>query len=241
MEELIIITGANGGLGFELTKLFLYEQKIVVAVDVKQDKLKRLAKTTNKLLVCSLDISRQHEYVKLTKMLTKLPPPRMLINNAAFAVVEDVTIKGLKDVKRIVDTNLFGTIAISNIVIERKERDNSLKIVNVLSSCAYKGNRNYVYASSKWGIRGLSMSLCEKYKNDDSICVYNAIPCAMQSSYWDNKSKPSAYASFSHPSYVAEFIFNHVNKSNKKFDEFIVPSKTTCYRKGETKYEKQQL
>lgn len=64
----VVITGANGGIGFELTKKFLADGCIVVALDKDLDKLLTLS-SDNRLYMYEVELA---QYAVLSKIFSDL-------------------------------------------------------------------------------------------------------------------------------------------------------------------------
>lgn len=187
------------------------------------DNLKSLQEKFGEKIVCSnIDISEDSVIGKVRDAIFKIKEePYILINNAAFSCMEETTIDDHFTTRKIIDINLSGAIGITNSVLG-VIGENKIKIVNILSSVAYKGNINCIYAASKWGLRGYSESLKVKYQNTN-VSVFNIVPCAMNTSYWDNKPKTIDKSKFASPEYVAGKIYEHITLLNEQKEDYKIP------------------
>jgi len=109
-------------------------------------------------------------------------------------------------------TGLKGMILCTTEVLKAKNEEN-IKIVNIMSSAALKGNKNEtVYCAAKWGERGYTESLKAEYKGT-SVKVVGVYPGGMNTNFWnDNRGYVSEEKSntFMNPKDVAKVIMNNI-------------------------------
>ena len=216
---MIIITGANNGLGFELVKIFLKNNFDVIAISKSNYNLKKIAKNP-KLKVITRDLNKKRTLYKIHNyIISNNIHIHLLINNVAYSCIEKNPYFKFNQIHKIINTNLISIMQLTNMILNTRvnKLNEETQIVNILSSVAFKGNMNAIYAVSKWGLRGYTECLKEIYKNDN-IFVTNITPCSMNTSYWNNKPSDIDKSKFASPILVAEDIYNHLISKNKHED-----------------------
>lgn len=93
----------------------------------------------------------------------------------------------------------------------KKEQD--LKIVNIMSSAALKGNKQEsLYCATKWGERGYTESLKTTYKGT-SVKVIGVYPGGMNTEFWEDSRdyvSDEKSSTFMNPKDVATVILNAI-------------------------------
>ena len=215
---MVIISGANSGLGLELTKIFCTNNYKVLATDISNNNLKKIK--NNNLIIIKGDITKSKTIIKI-KHTIKFSNDNdiLLFNNAAFSSLEKKPYIKYSDIDKIISTNLISPVLLTDYLLYNN--DKNISIVNILSKVAFEGNKNSLYSISKWGLRGYSESLKEIYKGNDKINIINVIPCSMKTSYWDNKPVNKEKLILINPNIIADRIYEHIIKNNSIDDLFI--------------------
>lgn len=152
---------------------------------------------------------------------------KYLINNASSAVFKSVTQYNATDIKQCME-GLQGMIICSTQVL-LATNENDVKIVNIMSSAALKGNKNEeVYCAVKWGERGYTESLKTTYKGT-SVKIIGVYPGGMNTNFWQNNRNyvsEEKQKTFMNPEDVAQVIFdNVVNSNNLTVADIIIERK----------------
>lgn len=217
MINMVIISGANNGLGLELTKIFCSKKYKVIAFDIKTNNLKKLE--YNNLTIIKGNINKRRVIKKIINVCKCVNKEKIILfNNAAFSCLEKNPYIKYKYYQKILNTNLISPILLSDYLLYNY---NNVMIVNILSKVAYSGNRNAIYSVSKWGLRGYSESLKEIYKNNKKVKIINVVPCSMKTSYWDNKPIGKDKLTLIDPNIIANKIYDHTIINNDSSDLFI--------------------
>lgn len=92
-------------------------------------------------------------------------------------------------------------------------QEKDIKIVNIMSSAALKGNKQEaVYCAVKWGERGYTESLKANYKGT-SVKVIGVYPGGMDTSFWQNNRNyisEEKQRTFMKPQDVAQIIIDNL-------------------------------
>lgn len=168
-KEVVVITGANNGIGYYLAKSLLEEGYYVAGLDLECEHLKDLQKSFyDTLLVCQTDVTRDVDIQRaIQSTLQKWNKIDILVNNACLALFSPFDEKSLQEIYKEFEVNYFGYIRMIRLVLPAmKERGRGI-IHNVGSGVGITGFQGLTgYSSSKGAIEALSKSLSyelEKY------------------------------------------------------------------------------
>jgi short-subunit dehydrogenase len=176
-DKVVWITGASSGIGRALAIAFSSQNAKVIISARNLEKLsetKGLCENTENVKILQLDIS-EHSNVgaKTSKAISLFGKIDILVNNAGisqrgFAAETDIEID-----KKIINTNLIGTIALTKAVLPGMIEKNSGHIVTVTSVLGKFGApTRSAYSASKHGLHGFFDSLrSEVYKNNILISL----------------------------------------------------------------------
>lgn len=225
MKDIIIITGGANGLGLELTKQSMQKGFFVCNIDrdiEKMNKLNEIYKESYKGFIG--DISNE-EFIKDTiKEISMLGNIKILINNAgepSFKLPIDYKDTDIEKCFK----GLKGMIICSTETLKVKgERD--LKIVNIMSSAALRGNKQEaVYCATKWGEKGYTESLKVAYKGT-SVKVIGVYPGGINTEFYKNSRDYVSIEksnSFMKPEDVAKTIMDNItNDCNLTVADLII-------------------
>jgi len=162
----VLITGASGGIGLELAKIFSKKGYNLVLVARSKDKLKALAKQLKtKTTVISLDLSKQNSAEKIVLELKKRKIEiDILVNNAGFGLAGEFSNMNEEIMSQMMYLNMntltILTRKLLSQLIKRKGR-----ILNVSSTAAFQpGPYMAVYYASKAYVLSFSEALNEELK-----------------------------------------------------------------------------
>lgn len=156
-----LITGAAGGTGAVLAHRFVEEGAQVVLGDVRRDEGQDVADVLgDNATFIGLDVTNPVDWQDAMAAAEKrFGGLDVLVNNAALLLLAAVEETTPEDFLRIVRTNQLGPFLGIQAAIEPMKRRGEGSIVNIASTDGIKGmNGVAAYASSKWGLRGLTKS-----------------------------------------------------------------------------------
>ncbi len=158
--KVVWITGASSGIGEALVRAFSQEGARVVLSARRETELQRVAATCpgppGNLLVLPLDLDRAADFpARAHQIEDHFGPVDILINNGGIgqrgAVVETL----LEVDRRIMETNYFGTIALTKVVLPGMIARRSGSIVVISSLMGYLDTPfRSAYAASKHALQG---------------------------------------------------------------------------------------
>jgi len=154
----ILITGCSSGYGLETARHFLARQWNVVATmrtprgDVLPD--------VPSLRILPLDVTNDGS---IADVVNAAGPIDVLVNNAGIGVVGAFEATPMSHIRKVFDTNTFGTMAMTQAIIPQMRERRSGTIVNVTSSATLAPMPlAAAYTASKQAIEGFTGSLAHE-------------------------------------------------------------------------------
>lgn len=166
----VIITGASGGFGSELTKLLINNYGCrVIGIGRTKEKLQALAESLgdnkNRFKYYLFDVSDRESWQKFAAMLNESGViPDLLINNAGIMPpFENFEDEDNELAKRVIGVNFMSVVYGCEAMIPLLKRSRQGGIVNISSSSAFSPSAGIaLYSASKAAVRNFSMSLAEE-------------------------------------------------------------------------------
>ena len=176
--QVVLITGAAGGLGQELAREFA-EQQWHVAAGFHVAKLSIDAKQIWPVALDVTDSAQTEEVVR--QILARWGRIDLLVNNAG--ITSDQACSRMNDSSwdRVLDVNLKGVFLCSRAVLEPMLKQGAGQIINVASQSGRVGQRGQAnYAAAKAGLFGLTASLAREV-GSRNIRVNSVLPGVLPS------------------------------------------------------------
>lgn len=182
----ILITGANRGIGLELTRQLLANGDLIIATcrqPIKAVELHALAEAfADRLMIQQLDVTNDDSVADAkTAVSRKIKSLDILINNAGI-LYGDETLTNFDPKKMLhtFDVNVVGTMRVVTQFIELLRLGDSAKIINISSQLGsmLENERNtgrYSYNSSKAALNMVTRKLVHDTK-EDKITVISMHP-----------------------------------------------------------------
>lgn len=173
MKTIVIVTGANNGIGFYMTETLLEDGYYVAALDIDNENLAPLQSTySERLLVSKRDVT---DYARVKETISSIAEKwgqiDVLVNNACIAIFKPFEQKTIEETRREFEVNYFGYVNTIAAVLPYMKAKGKGIIHNVSSGVGITGFPGiYGYASTKGAIESLTRTLAlefEKY----GICV----------------------------------------------------------------------
>jgi len=166
--RVILITGANGGLGRAIARSFLDESKdnfVWLGVHSHKEQAQGLAKEfSERCALVDLDVTQSSSWESaVAKVLARQNRLDVLVNNAGKHSDALLATMPLKDWEEVLATNLHGAFHGCQAVLPTMISQRSGRIVNVASLSAIlapAGQTNY--AAAKAGLVALTQSLAKE-------------------------------------------------------------------------------
>ena len=162
------------------------------------------------------DIADEEFVINAIQEIAKIGNIAYLINNAEKACFKEPSQYTKADIEMSL-TGLKGMILCSTQTLKVKN-ETDLKIVNIMSSAALKGNKQEaLYCAAKWGERGYTESLKVAYKGS-SVKIIGVYPGGMNTEFWEHNRDYVTLEksnSFMPPKEVATVILDNIMKYSK--------------------------
>lgn len=169
MDRIIIITGANNGIGLVLTQSLLKMGDRVAALDLETDNLASHPRPN--LLPFRCDVTRPQEIQSaVDEVVKKWGGIDILINNACLALFIPFEERSLDDIRREFEVNYFGYLNMIRAVLPFMKKQGRGVIHNFSSGVGYTGIPNMTgYTSTKGAIESLTRTLALEYASQGII------------------------------------------------------------------------
>jgi len=229
MSKIVIITGASSGFGLLTTLELAKKDYFVIATMRNLDKRAELLSQATALhlkqniKIHQLDVTDQKSIQAFQLFLKELNQVDLLVNNAGYAsggFIEEIPIE---EYRKQFETNVFGAISISQIVLPYMRKQKSGKIINVSSISGQVGFPGLSpYVSSKYALEGWSESLRLEVK-PYGIDVSLIEPGSYNTNIWEvGKELAESYVETTSPyKEYMDKIQNHMNSSSETFGDPI--------------------
>ncbi len=165
-KKIAIITGASSGFGLLTTLELAKKDYVVIATMRNLEKQMNLISQATQLdlqqniTVQQLDVTDQNSIHNFQLYIKEINRVDLLINNAGYAnggFVEEIPVE---EYRKQFETNLFGAISITQLVLPYMREQKSGKIINISSISGQVGFPGLSpYVSSKYALEGWSESL----------------------------------------------------------------------------------
>lgn len=172
--SIVLITGAAGGIGRALSRLFAADGATVIAVDLPQSGVDLVAaELGERHAAYTCDVSSEADVTRMFQALeARFGRVDILINNAALGPTMMATVDtDVTGFQKAMGVNLLGPFALAREAAKRMSRGGA--IVNIASLAGILGNpKRNAYAASKAALISLTKSLaCEWAKDGIRVCA----------------------------------------------------------------------
>ncbi|HOO73773.1 MAG: beta-ketoacyl-ACP reductase [Thermotogae bacterium] len=177
-NRVIIVTGASGGIGLELSKLFISEGATVIGFDLNSDTLISARKKLGEnFLPEKINITDSDSVsLKVKEIYEKFGKIDVLVNNAGVTKDNFSFIMKDEDFDFVVDINLKGTFIVTKYVSKYMRKNKNGVILNVSSVVGIDGNPGQInYSASKAGVIGMTKTLAKELTLKGENIRVNAI------------------------------------------------------------------
>lgn len=173
-EAVVLITGATGGFGQELTRQLLRAGSRLILTDLDKVVLHQRAEAiwsevaTGEVMAClTADLATREGCEALYHEVKALGiPVDVLINNAGIAVIGHVNEVPLEPWEQLMQVNLMAPMRLSALFVTDMIAREKGHIVNISSIAGWAAPPGLThYAASKFGLRGFSEGLFDEVKD----------------------------------------------------------------------------
>lgn len=182
MRKTVLITGASGGLGSALVKVFDITGNLLLLHYFKN---KAIQTRNSDCILIQGDLQDEKTISDISEMAKKVDVD-ILINNAGVYGKKNLVKMEKDEIRKMVDINLVTPMILTQAIIPFFEEKQSGIIININSLAGKDGSQGEaVYCSTKHGLRGFSQSIQYEVSYTRIIDVYLG---AMQTGMTDNRN-----------------------------------------------------
>lgn len=167
-NKIAVITGATGGVGREVVKLLDNEDVTLILVSRTESELQNLIKDfknkESKYYVC--DLSDLDETEKVARQISNdFKNIDILINAAGVGIYKPLNEMTLEDWNKTMNVNVSSAFIFTKELIESLGNSEDSLVLNMGSGAGViPMSTRSAYCSSKFALRGLTLSLSEEYE-----------------------------------------------------------------------------
>ncbi len=224
----ITITGASGGIGFELLKKCSQnENNLVIGVSRQTKALEKWVQKENRfnVLVIAADITKDLHLKKIVKTLENLHLNLdVLVNNAGYLVNKNFEAISQEELEAVYKTNVFAPFRLIQLMLPFMKNKSRAHIVNIGSMGGIQGIEKFpglsAYSSSKAALAGLTECLALELATRN-IAV-NCLALGAVQTEMLGKAFPGYKAPMT-AERMAEFVYDFVRTGQHYFNGKILP------------------
>lgn len=204
---LVLITGASGGLGYELTKKF-YEKGDSLILAAREDSIKKLKLDFKDQIYLDIDFLNDSISNKLNAYLQD-EIPDLIIHCAGGKIENDFHPIDTDVLKDSMQLNFFSAIEINNFFIEKAlNSKKNMRIIHISSDVGITGRASPSYSISKGALNTYIKNSGRVYAQDNiMICGLICGIFEHENSVWTKKKKenPKYYEEVKNKSTLKRF------------------------------------
>ena len=166
-NKIVLITGANRGIGHSIMSAFINAGYIVVGTSRSDDGVKKINDTIgdpSKGCGVKMDVTSENDIQSTNKLITdKFGITTILINNAGVTKDNLLMRMSSEEWNDVIDTNLNSLYRVTKEFIREMMKQKTGRIINISSVVGMSGNAGQSnYSSSKSAIYGFTKSLAKE-------------------------------------------------------------------------------
>lgn len=184
MAKTVFISGANRGIGFELTRQLMARSYQVIGGYRDETRSRRLldeSQIESNLFPFKIDVTSESELKGLYHFISsQFGHLDILINNAGINTNRSMTLQELEwqDIAQHFNVNVGGAFLVAKALYPLIKKGRQKKIINIsskLASIELNGGHSIPYSVSKAGLNMLTKNQALEYK-DDGVAVVSLNP-----------------------------------------------------------------
>ena len=166
-NKIVLITGANRGIGHSIMSAFINAGYIVVGTSRSDDGVKKINDTIGDLSKgcgVKMDVTSENDIQSANKLIRdKFGITTILINNAGVTKDNLLMRMSSEEWNDVIDTNLNSLYRVTKEFIREMMKQKTGRIINISSVVGMSGNAGQSnYSSSKSAIYGFTKSLAKE-------------------------------------------------------------------------------
>lgn len=224
----VIVTGASSGVGYELTKKLIADERItkVIGIARREERLNELGDYANSINRKDVLVPLAEDVctISIESIASHVDRVDVLVNNAGLLIAKpfmELTDSDFQDVYKV---NVFAPARLIQMLKPRMGGEKPSHVVNIGSMGGFQGASKFpslsAYSSSKSAIAGLSECLAEEFKEDNikvNCLAFGAVQTEML-----EKAFPGFQAPLT-SSKMADFVLNFVLNGHFYYNGKVLP------------------
>lgn len=211
----VVVTGASSGFGKGVVRRLAEGGANVVAAARRKHLLEELAAECGpNVLAVETDVSKEEDIEKLVDAaIRKFGRIDVWINNAAVGTIGVYDEIPLKDLRRMIEINVHGTIYGSHYALRLFEEQEKGILINLSSVSANVAFPYYTpYSASKYAVTGLSDALHEEMAmtGQDNIHVCTVYPWATDTPWFEHTANYTGHEAQMKPMDDPEIVIDAI-------------------------------
>lgn len=161
--KVVLVTGAGGGLGSVMSRMFAMQGATVMVGDIASDRGETVAasirESGGQAAFAELDVVSAASWSALKERIGReIGALHVLVNNAGIISRTGVMAISQEEWQRVIDVNLTGPALGIQAMAPLLRNSGGGSIVNISSTSGLIGHPGVAYSASKWGLCGITKS-----------------------------------------------------------------------------------
>lgn len=221
MEKIVVITGACGGLGSQLTKKYLAKGYHLILNDLNEQQFQEYQGNDNVEIIVG-DLTHQETIDKIVAASYNFGHVDILINNAGITYIQPFEKNTPEQLDKILAIDLKAPMLLTQKLYPLMIAKGSGTIVNINSTAGKEAKINHtMYNAAKFGLSGFTQSLRLEAKQH-GIRVLSIHPGGINTHFYDLLETPVDVSDYMDPTKVAELIVTLSETENLSPDEIVI-------------------
>ncbi len=228
----VVVTGASSGVGYELVKNFIQDQKVAKILGVA-----RRDGPLEELRAFAVQQGRGDVFVPIVKdvctvskedFAKHLGRVDILVNNAGLLINKPFKDLSTEDFRAVYEVNVFAPARIINMLSPLMGGDIPTHVINIGSMGGFQGSVKFpglsAYSSSKSAIAGLTECLAEEFKEDNikvNCLAFGAVQTEMLSKAFPDFKAPV------NSKQMADHVCQFAQTGHKYYNGKVLPVSST--------------
>tara|TARA_R110001606_G_scaffold216728_1_gene364621 strand:+ start:9620 stop:10444 length:825 start_codon:yes stop_codon:yes gene_type:complete len=227
-----LITGSSSGFG-RLTADTFFAKGWNVAATMRRPDISKGPPGSSRMAVLRLDVTDNSSIeAALADCISRFGTIDVLVNNAGYGLHAMFEQSSEDSIRRIFETNVFGTMNVTRAVLPHMRRQGSGRIINVTSMGGIFGvPGNAAYSATKFAIQGLTEALALEYANW-GIEVKSVLPGAFSRTGFarnaENLTLEGESQLSEHSRKLREFLTRQMNQGNAQDPQVVADKIFLC-------------
>jgi short-subunit dehydrogenase len=205
-NKTVLITGTSSGLGYALAKHYSTMYNVIGLSRTNVD----MPNYTH----YACDIS---DFDSVSSAISQLKRVDLLINNAAVFNMSKFTQDSIKNIDRMIDTNLKGSMYVTKLALEIMPNDSKIVFINSVAGLSELENQS-IYCASKYGLTAFA-GILGKELQPRGIKVSSIHPGGINTELWnDNNPYPVGNVNDAMDPEAIVNMIDHITSSKYNID-----------------------